>query len=100
MDLHRVIRVLRPDAEFTINGDGYEGLTWIGPGEPPTLAECEATWPTVHTELLRAETETERRAAFETEADPLFFEWQRGEGTEQAWRDKVEEIRQRYPYPT
>lgn len=38
-----------------------------------------------------------RRAAFSAEADPIFFEWQRGESTEQAWLNKVAEIRARYP---
>jgi len=40
-----------------------------------------------------------RRAAYEAESDPLFFKWQRGEGTEQEWRDKIAEIQARYPAP-
>lgn len=39
-----------------------------------------------------------RQAAYSAEADPLFFQWQRNEGTEQAWLNKVAEIRDRYPY--
>lgn len=39
-----------------------------------------------------------RRHAYTLEADPLFFQWQRGEATEQDWLDKVAEIRDRYPY--
>jgi hypothetical protein len=54
---------------------------------PPTLEE------------LRAEAEAARAAAYQTEADPLFFKVQRGEATEQEWLDKVAEIRARYPYP-
>jgi len=45
-----------------------------------------------------AEAEQARRGAFQAEADPLYFGWQRGENTEQAWRDKCDEIRARYPY--
>jgi len=41
--------------------------------------------------------EANRRAAYEQEADPLFFKAQRGEATEQEWLDKVAEIKQRYP---
>ena len=41
----------------------------------------------------------ERALAFRNEADPLFFKWQRGERTEQAWLDKVAEIRARFPDP-
>jgi len=34
------------------------------------------------------------------EADPLFFKYQRGEITEKVWLDKVQEIRDRFPYKT
>lgn len=43
--------------------------------------------------------ETLRRVAYSLEADPLYFGWQRGENSEQAWLDKVAEIRDRHPYP-
>jgi hypothetical protein len=39
-----------------------------------------------------------RAAAYQSESDPLFFKWQRGEGTEQEWLDAVASIRDRYPY--
>ena len=41
----------------------------------------------------------QRQRAFQQDADPLFFKWQRGEATEQEWLDKVQQIRERYPYP-
>ena len=41
--------------------------------------------------------EAGRKAAYQTEADPLFFKWQAGEGTQEEWQAKREEIRQRYP---
>ena len=44
-----------------------------------------------------AEAEASRKAAYQTEADPLFFKWQAGEGTQEEWQAKREEIRQRYP---
>ena len=37
-----------------------------------------------------------RGEAYRNESDPLFFKWQRGESTQQAWLDKVAEIKQRY----
>jgi len=42
--------------------------------------------------------ERNRKAAYITEADPLFFKAQRGEATMDEWLAKVEEIRQRLPY--
>jgi len=50
-------------------------------------------------EKQHAEVQTARAAAYTAEADPLFFKWQRGEATEAEWLDKIEEIRERFPYP-
>lgn len=40
-----------------------------------------------------------RQHAYEAESDPLFMEWQfdKTAATEKAWRDKVAEIKARYP---
>lgn len=38
-----------------------------------------------------------RYEAYIKESDPLFFKWQRGEGTEAEWRNKVNEIKNRFP---
>jgi hypothetical protein len=40
-----------------------------------------------------------RAQAYTQEADPLFFKWQRGEVNKSEWSDKVQEIRDRFPYP-
>ena len=50
-------------------------------------------------ERQKTEAKANRAAAFQAEADPIFFKYQRGEATEQEWLDKIEEIRARYPYP-
>ena len=47
----------------------------------------------------KEEQEAKRHAAYTEEADPLFFKWQAGEGTEADWLAKRQEIRDRYPYP-
>lgn len=46
------------------------------------------------------EAESNRRAAYALESDPLFFKAQRGEATLQEWQDKVAEIKARYPKET
>ena len=45
-----------------------------------------------------AEAEVSRKAAYQAEADPLFFKAQRGEATLEEWQAKVDEIRERFPY--
>jgi hypothetical protein len=46
---------------------------------------------------LAEEQDQQRKAAYQAEADPLFFKSQRGEATHQEWLDKVAEIKTRYP---
>lgn len=43
-----------------------------------------------------------RRVAYVAESDPLYMEWQYDNTpeSEQAWRDKVAEIKARYPLPS
>jgi hypothetical protein len=51
---------------------------------------------------FRSSVLSDREAAYKTESDPLYMEWQY-DGTaeaEQKWRDKVAEIKERYPLPT
>ena len=43
--------------------------------------------------------EAKRKAAYVSEADPLFFMSRRGEATEAEWLAKIDEIKARYPYP-
>lgn len=41
-----------------------------------------------------------RQRAYQIEADPIFFDSQRGEKTKDEWLAKIAEIKQRYPKPT
>ncbi|EGR2744172.1 hypothetical protein MYC06_004701 [Vibrio parahaemolyticus] len=43
-----------------------------------------------------------RRLAYKAESDPLYMEWQYDQTAEkeQSWRDKVAEIKARYPLPS
>jgi hypothetical protein len=97
---------------------------WLIPGgcietAPPALGEgqrakwSEGKWsvvdpepeptpapePELTPEELLTQTRERRQYAFQSEADPLFFKWQAGEGTEVEWLAKREEIRNRFPYP-
>ena len=72
------------------NRDWREYLEWVDAGN--TAA------PYVPEPVTVEQVEAQRRQAFQQEADPLFFKWQRGEATEQEWLDKVQQTRERYPY--
>lgn len=98
MDLSITLEFLRPGAEWILNGDTYDGLTWLDDSPKPTLSEIEAAWPAALATHANDNARQSRMVAFRDDADPLFFGWQRGENTEQEWLDKCEEIRHRFPY--
>ena len=63
------------------------------------IAEREAYARDVLPGELRKDAESNRAAAYRSEADPLFFKAQRGEATNDEWLAKIEEIKARFPYP-
>jgi hypothetical protein len=66
------------------NGWTYVKGAWVAPVPPvPTVEEVEAA----------------RRQAYQTDSDPLFFGWQRGENTEQEWLSAVQAVKDAHPYP-
>jgi hypothetical protein len=82
--------------------DGSKHKTEDGQALPEgaLLEETPKPEPTLEERL--ASTIAQREAAYKTESDPLYMEWQY-DGTaeaEQKWRDKVAEIKERYPLPT
>jgi hypothetical protein len=67
------------------------GPTWLYDGS--TFSKPLPYMPT------HEEQEAKRATAYALEADPLFFQAQRGKATQQQWLDKIAEIEARYPYP-
>jgi hypothetical protein len=76
--------------------DNWIATTTAGPGWLYQDGEFIPAPPVVPT---KAEQEAKRKAAYQEEADPLFFMSQRGEATVEEWQAKVAEIKTRYPYP-
>lgn len=91
----QAIASLREGAEWVLRGDELE---WLDANQTqPSDAEIEAEVARL-TALEPARIATEnRRAAYITEADPLFFKAQRGEATMEEWQAKVAEIKARFP---
>ena len=89
--------VIRTDDNASIpNDDGNRDwrayLEWVDAGNTPT--------PYAPEPVTVEQVEAQRRQAFAQEADPLFFRWQVGSGTEQAWLDARVAVQARLPYPT
>jgi hypothetical protein len=60
-------------------------------------AKQQAAFDALTTTEKNALREASRKAAYTAEADPLFFQFQRGIIKEQVWLDKIAEIKTRYP---
>ena len=98
-DYAAVLTANYPGAQWSLSGNDYDTLDWLDDTPKPTQAELDAAWPQVDYANQVAAVENARRADYEAQSDPLFFEWQRGDGTEQAWLDAVAAVKAAYPYP-
>ncbi|HEY7823910.1 MAG TPA: hypothetical protein VIG24_13795 [Acidimicrobiia bacterium] len=98
-DYIAVLRALYPGAQWSLSDNNYDTLEWYEDTPKPTQAELDAAWPQVDHDNQVAAVEDARRADYEATSDPLFFEWQRGDGTEQAWLDAVAAVKAAHPYP-
>jgi len=83
---------VEPIGAEVFNAAKDSAAPYVAPPEPPAP-------PPLTPEQLTAIAQAQRQAAFQAEADPLFFQWQAGESTEAEWLAKREEIRARFPYP-
>ena len=86
-------------SEWSMSGDAYSGLNWLSDTPKPTQEELDALWPQVQYETQYAAVEQARLVAYEQQSDPLFFKWQRGDGTELEWREAVAKVKAENPYP-
>ena len=46
-DYAAVLTANYPDAQWTLDGDTYDGLTWLSDSPKPSQAELDAAWPAV-----------------------------------------------------
>lgn len=92
---HEAIRNLYPnvvtidDTEGAFDAQGNK----VTVDEAAVAAEIESLIPIKAAEQVGRN----RKAAYITEADPLFFKAQRGEATMEEWQAKVVEIKARFP---
>jgi hypothetical protein len=99
MDITQILSSKFAGSEWTLSGDDYTGLTWLSDTPKPTKKALEALWSEVQYETAYARVEQARQAEYQATTDPLFFEFQRGDVTEQAWLDAVQAVKDANPYP-
>jgi len=92
---HEIIYSLYPNVTNINDATG----AFDAQGNPVTIDEQAVEAEVARlTALEPARIATEnRRAAYISEADPLFFKWQAGEATQEKWAAKRQEIKERFP---
>lgn len=98
-DYAAVLNANYPGTEWAINDNDYSTLQWFSSTPKPSQADLDAQWAQVDYDNQVATVEAARRVAYEQQSDGLFFEWQRGDGTEAAWREAVAKVKLAHPYP-
>ena len=100
-DYAATLMAIRPGSEWTLDGNDYDGLTWLDESPKPTRKTLDDAWPQVQYEQAYAGVQEQRIIRYRAEADPLYFEAARGEGgvTMADWEAKVAEIKAELPYP-
>ena len=99
IDYAAVLTANYPGTQWSLDGNEYDGLTWLDSTPKPTQAELDAQWPAVSYNNAVAAVETTRRTQYEAQSDGLFFEWQRGTNTKEAWEAAVQAVKDANPYP-
>jgi hypothetical protein len=98
-DYAAVLAAIRPGAEWSLNGDTYDGLTWLDDSPKPTKKTLDDAWPQVEYDNQYAAVAAARRARYQAETDGLFFAAQRESGDLTAWQAAVDQIKADLPYP-
>ncbi|WP_438461947.1 hypothetical protein [Marinomonas sp. PE14-40] len=77
----------------------YHKLERLGEVLPEWALSEKPIAPPLTQEQLKESLINQRKSAYAIESDPLYMEWQFDQTaeSEQAWRDKVTEIKARYP---
>lgn len=77
----------------TIDGVHY----LLTPEDKAEIATKEVEWKAGETQRINDVAIANRKAAYKSESDSLFFKVQRGEILKDEWFNKIEEIKNRFP---
>jgi hypothetical protein len=61
IDYTKILIIKYPDSEWTLNGNDYEGLTWLSDTPKPTKETLDGLWDEVQ-DLIEAEAQAKATA--------------------------------------
>lgn len=101
MDISLILQKNYSGCAWSLDGNEYEGLVWLDDSAKPTEKELKAQWADVEYQAAYDAVTVARQTAYAAVggSDGVFFQYQRGEKTEQEWLDAVAVINAANPYP-
>lgn len=82
---------------FVVENPGGNDKSWVVDAVKKTVTRDVAAESADRDARTAQRVQMNRRAAYQSEADPLYFEEQRGEVAAGTWTAKVAEIKARFP---
>ena len=98
-DYPAVLAAIRPGAQWSLNGEAYEGLTWLDDSPKPTKKTLDDAWPQVQWEREYAQVKQARRARYQAETDGIYMAAVRDDLPLDDWKAAVAAIKSELPYP-
>jgi len=96
--IDKALLKLRPNAQWDLNGDEYEGIVWKDTEQTmPTKEEVLAEVEIIKNEYLEKEYQRNRQAAYAPLAEQLDYIYHNGI---EAWKtDMINPVKTKYPKP-
>ena len=79
IDYTAILSLNYPGAQWSLNGDSYDGLTWLDSTPKPTQAELDALWGPLLAERARTAYIALRAAEYPPIGDQLDALWKGGD---------------------
>ena len=99
--IDKALLKLRPNAQWDLNGDEYEGIVWKDTEQTiPTKEEVEAKILELKAEINANEYKEKRAMAYKPLAEQLdMMYWDKVHGTT-TWQDHIDQVKADNPKPT
>lgn len=100
-DIPSALLSLRPNSQWTLSGDNYEGLNWLDQNTiPPTKEEVEAEIARLQAEYDALEYQRQRAESYPSIKEQLdMIYWDQINGTN-TWAEAIANVKSQFPKNT
>jgi hypothetical protein len=95
--LHKAIKKINPNANFTINADDINQITWLNDTQPIPANQILAKQIELQEEYEAKQYQRDRQTQYPSISDQLdMLYWDKVNGTEN-WLNSIESVKNRFP---